>query len=139
MTLQDDLSGRLRSGESLTDAVRDIDASPQLGALLLNCCAPQSVTSGLEHLRDICPPGVRMGGYANGFQTTTSEWLSGKEEAAFHTTSEKDFEDGVITPSAYARHTAEWVSKGAEIVGGCCGVGPRHIQQVARKCERVKD
>lgn len=32
-----------------------------------------------------------------------------------------------LTPEAYGRHVEEWLSAGADIVGGCCEVGPGHI------------
>ena len=44
-----------------------------------------------------------------------------------------DYQDGVITPKAYARFAAEWVTAGASIVGGCCGVGPEHICALKRQ------
>jgi len=43
-------------------------------ALLL---ALQAVTAALPSLKAAAPPGVRIGGYANGFQTTTSGVCSG--------------------------------------------------------------
>jgi Homocysteine S-methyltransferase len=44
-----------------------------------------------------------------------------------------DYQEGVITPEAYARFAAEWVAMGASIVGGCCGVGPEHIRVLKRQ------
>lgn len=41
--------------------------------------------------------------------------------------------DGIILAEAYARHAARWVDLGASIVGGCCGVGPRHIELIRRR------
>lgn len=39
--------------------------------------------------------------------------------------------DGLITPEAYLAHAAAWQAGGADIIGGCCGVGPQHIKLVA--------
>lgn len=39
----------------------------------------QAVTAALPSLKAAVPPGVRIGGYANGFQTTTS---GGRQELA---------------------------------------------------------
>lgn len=36
--------------------------------------------------------------------------------------------DGLILPDAYDRHVQHWLQRGASVVGGCCGVGPAHIQ-----------
>jgi S-methylmethionine-dependent homocysteine/selenocysteine methylase len=43
-----------------------------------------------------------------------------------------DYQDGVITPEAYARFAGGWLAAGASIVGGCCGVGPEHIRELKR-------
>ena len=36
-----------------------------------------------------------------------------------------------LTPSGYAELARRWVNEGAQIVGGCCGVGPGHISAVS--------
>jgi S-methylmethionine-dependent homocysteine/selenocysteine methylase len=36
-----------------------------------------------------------------------------------------------ISPSAFADHARDWVSHGATVVGGCCGIGPEHIAELA--------
>jgi S-methylmethionine-dependent homocysteine/selenocysteine methylase len=99
---------------------------------------------------------LRFGAYANGFRGTTSEWLfreagdeAGLREATRwaetkHRANGEDFEQeeekqedddnnsqATITPEAYARYAAEWRRLGATVVGGCCGVGPRHIGRTA--------
>jgi S-methylmethionine-dependent homocysteine/selenocysteine methylase len=32
-----------------------------------------------------------------------------------------------ISPQAFARKVAPWVDDGAQVLGGCCGIGPAHI------------
>lgn len=39
--------------------------------------------------------------------------------------------DGTITPKAYLKHAQEWAAAGADIIGGCCGIGPQHMQLLA--------
>jgi S-methylmethionine-dependent homocysteine/selenocysteine methylase len=39
-----------------------------------------------------------------------------------------------IAPLAFADEASEWVSHGATIVGGCCGIGPSHIAAVSDRC-----
>ena len=88
-TLHDDASGRLRSGETIGEAVRAIDsllirvddgsaAARRRGtveAILLNCCSHASICTALPALRhaldELGAPGaaVRIGAYANGFKT----------------------------------------------------------------------
>jgi homocysteine S-methyltransferase len=38
-----------------------------------------------------------------------------------------------ISPAAFADHAPEWASRGAAIVGGCCGIGPEHIAELAAR------
>ena len=45
-----------------------------------------------------------------------------------------DFDDaGAITPAAYASHAQRWRELGASVIGGCCGVGPAHVREVASR------
>ncbi len=37
---------------------------------------------------------------------------------------------GDLGPEAYAGFAREWRTMGAEIVGGCCGIGPDHIAEL---------
>jgi homocysteine S-methyltransferase len=37
-----------------------------------------------------------------------------------------------IAPAQFADHAGEWVSNGATIVGGCCGIGPEHIRELTK-------
>lgn len=36
-----------------------------------------------------------------------------------------------IAPAAFAASAADWVASGATVVGGCCGIGPRHIAELS--------
>lgn len=86
-------------------------------------------------LRRLAPAGVRVGGYANGFRQTTGEWLEGRGKADINDAGDYD-EVGDLLPGAYAAHAASWVRAGAGVVGGCCGVGPAHIESVSALLQR---
>lgn len=45
--------------------------------------------------------------------------------------------DGIITPEAYLRHAGDWAAAGADIIGGCCGIGPQHLQLLASNLQAV--
>jgi S-methylmethionine-dependent homocysteine/selenocysteine methylase len=34
----------------------------------------------------------------------------------------------VISPEDYLKEADKWVSMGVQVIGGCCGIGPAHIQ-----------
>ncbi|MEM1007355.1 MAG: homocysteine S-methyltransferase family protein, partial [Pseudomonadota bacterium] len=38
-----------------------------------------------------------------------------------------------LGPDAYADHVMAWVAQGATIVGGCCEIGPDHIETMAHR------
>ncbi len=37
----------------------------------------------------------------------------------------------IIAPGDFADRAVGWIEKGARMVGGCCGIGPRHIRTLA--------
>ncbi len=67
-----------------------------------------------------------MGGYADTFQATPTDWqLDGEKES-----------DGLLDlradldPESYAGYVAHWLKAGATVVGGCCGTRPGHILKI---------
>jgi homocysteine S-methyltransferase len=41
--------------------------------------------------------------------------------------------DTVIAPSAFVAAAERWVARGVQVVGGCCGTGPDHIQLLSAR------
>ena len=39
--------------------------------------------------------------------------------------------DGAISPAEYAAYVPAWQDAGATMIGGCCGIGPSHIAELA--------
>ncbi|NNF56339.1 MAG: homocysteine S-methyltransferase family protein [Acidimicrobiales bacterium] len=40
--------------------------------------------------------------------------------------------ENTISPEAYAAAARGWITNGAQVVGGCCGIGPAHIAELAK-------
>ncbi|MBT5432306.1 MAG: homocysteine S-methyltransferase family protein [Alphaproteobacteria bacterium] len=40
--------------------------------------------------------------------------------------------DGIITPEDYAAAARRWLDRGINVVGGCCGIWPEHIEAVSK-------
>ena len=40
----------------------------------------------------------------------------------------------VISPEEYALEAGVWLEMGAQIIGGCCGIGPAHIGELKKRC-----
>jgi S-methylmethionine-dependent homocysteine/selenocysteine methylase len=113
----------LRSGESIDQAIDALKRLPVSG-YLVNCCAPESITTVMPKLKASKVDWV--GGYANTFAPIPEDWnLDGEKET-----------DGLLTlrsdldPDSYCNYAAEWLVAGASVVGGCCGTRPAHIARM---------
>ena len=122
-TLDDDNADlarpKLRSGECVAAAVT---AMLELGvdAVLFNCSQPEIMEGAVDAARAIREAHgfkARIGIYANAFPPQ-------REEAANEGLSDIRAD---LTPTRYAQFAKAWVAHGADIVGGCCGIGPEHI------------
>lgn len=82
-------------------------------AVLVNC-SPISIAA--ELLEKMTELDSSIGCYANvGSPDDQEGWISQGESSA----------------PAYAESAAAWMALGADIVGGCCGTGPKHIKAIA--------
>ena len=121
-TLNDEGSASLRSGESIEAAVA---LAQKLGAaaLLFNCSAPEVMEDAVARARAAMgTDAIEIGVYANGFA---------------HSDTEVPANGGLrdiradLDPPRYLEWARKWVAAGATMVGGCCGIGPQHIQALA--------
>ena len=37
-----------------------------------------------------------------------------------------------ISPNQYCAEAKSWIDVGAQIIGGCCGVGPKRIEAISK-------
>ena len=130
-TLADDAThvhARLRSGEPASSAV--LHAAQQgATAVLFNCCQPEVIGQALAAAKSALQTGhasraghaVLLGAYANAFGPTT---------AAARANSELSELRADLGPREYLAWARQWLACGADIVGGCCGVGPEHIVSI---------
>jgi S-methylmethionine-dependent homocysteine/selenocysteine methylase len=112
---------RLRSGETIAEAASAI-AHIRTEARLINCSMPEVISAAIG---DLISLGGVSGAYANGFTSVaklkhggTVDVLSARED---------------LGPQSYAEFAMGWVEAGAAIVGGCCEVGPGHIEALRDK------
>ena len=68
---------------------------------------------------------MRLGVYANAFAA------HGADEEALPANDGLDEIRADLTPAAYLDWARRWREAGADIIGGCCGVGPEHIAALA--------
>ncbi len=128
-TLDDDPArrtpARLRSGEPVAAAVTQ---AARLGAraVLFNCCQPEVIAAAVPEARMALDAQartaggrpVRLGAYANAFPPQRASATANAELSALRAD---------LGPEDYLVWVRRWLADGADIVGGCCGVGPEHI------------
>ncbi len=116
---------RLRSGEPVGAAVTHA-ARRGAQAVLFNCCQPEVIGEALVAAKRTLDAAraphageaVRVGAYANAFESQTP---TASANAELHELRED------LGPTEYLSWAQQWRAEGADIIGGCCGVGPEHI------------
>jgi S-methylmethionine-dependent homocysteine/selenocysteine methylase len=114
-----DADGGLLSGELLSNASRTARAAG-VEAILANCAPPDDISRALAAMDGA---GAWRGAYAHVGRFDPPSW---KFEFFPQFTSTDDW-----TPRRYAAAAAEWRTRGARILGGCCGTGPAHVRALA--------
>ena len=127
-TINDDLDAipTLRSGEFVYDAVKKI-AGQNITAILFNCSRIEVMESALLVAKKaLVEQGleneVQLGVYANNFPPIGDLHAANDQVNSIR----KD-----IPATQYKGFAASWLNAGASIIGGCCGISPEHIKQLA--------
>jgi S-methylmethionine-dependent homocysteine/selenocysteine methylase len=117
----DESIGLLPDGTTLSDAIDAVEDVTR--SIFVNCCPPEVVTAALPRMVEATD--LPVGGYANGFSDFPDDWHY--DGPASLPESRDD-----LGPSKYAAHASRWIEAGAQVVGGCCEIGPDHIQYLRR-------
>jgi homocysteine S-methyltransferase len=107
----------LHDGNSLDSAVEIFAAHPQVFAIGVNCCAPGIVAAAIARIRTGAPH-KRIVVYPNSGQQYDADarrWRG----------------DGEL--QHWSEEAQRWFAAGAQLIGGCCRIGPRHIRQLATR------
>ncbi|MBI4218633.1 MAG: homocysteine S-methyltransferase family protein [Chloroflexi bacterium] len=108
--------GTMQFGEKIEDLARALKNRPVRGVLLM-CSPPDNVSATLPGLRRSFD--IPVGCYPNVGYVPLAP-LRGK-------TVTEGINTLGVTPEQFALNAKDWVSAGADIIGGCCGTGPDHI------------
>jgi len=116
---------RLRSGQPVGEAVA---AAIRLraAAVLFNCSQPEVMEDAVSIASSVIEDskaGLRIGVYANAFPPQS-------KDATANTGLSEIRAD--LTPENYLAFAKAWQQGGASILGGCCGIGPEHIEALRR-------
>ncbi len=102
-----------RDGVPLADAVVPLEGVGNLVAVGVNCCAPDDVTPALAAILGRLPTMAGIA-YPNSGETWDASAQLWRGEPHWSTA-----------------HSYDWISVGAEYLGGCCRVKPAQIAQLA--------
>lgn len=133
----------LMDGGQITDAVK-LAVALNAKALLFNCSTPELISMAIK-ASNCCesssaggavglPAGLRLGGYGNfwkehnpNFCIEHQETEPGKGDQNYGGLFVRD-----MSVDCYLASAREWIESGASMVGGCCGIGPGHIEAIAK-------
>lgn len=89
---------------------------------MVNCCDVLIVGDAIAELHRTLSPSIRIGTYPNAF-------CSPPKTAANATLREVNTD---MTPTVLAKEALQWTKLNCSIIGGCCGIGPEHIQELCK-------
>jgi len=115
----------LRSGEPLQLLVRAL--ADRVDAFLVNCSLPERIDEALPELIEAVTEAgssAMIGAYANAFEP---------KQAALPANSGFSNDRVDLTADIYADVADRWIELGASIIGGCCGIYPDHIAELAAR------
>ena len=108
-------SGQVAHGERLADCAAAVAELPQTVAIGVNCTRPDLIGELIGELRSVShKPVIVYPNSGEGWDAATRSWTGTRDTTAF------------------GRMAKEWFRGGAQIVGGCCRTGPKHIAAVKR-------
>ena len=101
--------GQLNSGESFHDAA---ELAKSMGASFvgINCTSPELVSELLDSAQS-CAPFVIYPNAGRYWDAEKKEWIGAAAKLS-------------------GDHIHQWIERGAQIIGGCCGIGPQVISEV---------
>ena len=105
----------LNDGKSLRQAVALFEHHPKVVAIGVNCTAPQYIRSLIGEIKSAAWKRAIVV-YPN-----SGEHYDADEKAWY----------GTESPLECATAARSWHRQGAKIIGGCCRMGPAHIQEMA--------
>lgn len=107
-------TSEISSGELFADAVKLANSSPQLLAVGINCTAPDLIAPLLKSAaQHVGAPFVVYPNSGRQWDAVNKVWLGDPE-------------------LSFTREQIDaWIALGTQYVGGCCGVGPRDIANIA--------
>ncbi|GMM87982.1 homocysteine S-methyltransferase family protein [Vibrio fortis] len=113
----------LRSGQAVTDAIK-LAVQSDAAAVLFNCSVPEVMEQAIKDAKQVLielGSTIEIGVYANNFAPISSEHEANDTLQCMRE----------LSPADYLVYAKRWYQLGATIIGGCCGIGPKHIKALS--------
>jgi homocysteine S-methyltransferase len=101
-------------GDRLEDCVRQVELSPQVVAVGVNCTSPQYISSLIREAKNATNKPILV--YPNSgeiYDATKHDW------------------DGNPVYKSFGEQAKDWYDAGARLIGGCCRTTPEDIRVIA--------
>lgn len=110
----------LRSGELLSTAL-DAIFEEQPDGIFFNCSVPEVMAQAIQETKNRLLQSnktIDIGAYANSFTPIPVDYKANENVQGYRD----------LTPQEYLEFAKQWHTLGANIIGGCCGIGPEYIE-----------
>jgi len=104
----------LNDGEKISTAAKLLANHPSVFAIGVNCTAPKYITRIIQTIKNSAP-NKQVIVYPNSgevYRADSKSW------------------QGISDPNLFQTMAKEWFESGADILGGCCRIGPDHIRKI---------
>jgi homocysteine S-methyltransferase len=105
----------INDGTKMEDCASLFSEHPNVFALGVNCTSPEHVSGLIKVLKSNCGR-KKIVVYPNSgeaYNASSKTWL------------------GISDPELFLEMAKEWIRLGADIIGGCCRIGPEHIKMMS--------
>ena len=122
---------QISDGNLLADTAKLLAQNDNIVAIGVNCTSPQYIPALISILRQ------------NTSKQSTSKQSTNKQIIVYPNSGERFHAEtktwhGTAEPLECANAAKEWIEAGATIIGGCCRMGPLHIEAIVAKCMIAK-
>lgn len=107
----------INDGTSIKEAAALLKNHPNVFAIGVNCTAPEYISSLITALKSAVG-NKKIIAYPNSgesYNAKSKTWIENSN------------------PISFAEMTSEWMELGADIIGGCCRIGPKHIKNISNR------
>ena len=106
----------LNDGTTIKKAVKLLKNHPSIFAYGVNCTAPKYISSLIQEIKSIQSDKkiIVYPNAGNSYHTQSKRWIKNSN------------------PKSFTKMSKEWISLGADIIGGCCQIGPLHIKRLVK-------